>query len=239
MSSLPTRTEFMANDLLTLTDPRTEARPDDNMSCPICMVEISDLSTGVVIVLCGHIYHRECLLRWFEAANARQPSCPLCRRELYANPSLALDEFAETFWRLRTMGQLEVDFHHGIQLAQSQRQTHALEQQPYVGLSRAQQQRQALMTRQQIYERIEQRIESLQAVRFSHAAVAGSSHEVDRGIEGRMWEDDDQENDEERRHHRQSPGGRGRARSTEHCRQNYRQLRQNMQQSRRGHSGRR
>lgn len=85
---LPSREDFMdpdnAEGLLALSDPRTNAHTDD--MCAICQDDMSDPDEAVVIVVCGHIYHRSCLLPWFET-NTRIHTCPYCREELFVEAS--------------------------------------------------------------------------------------------------------------------------------------------------------
>ncbi|KAJ4351288.1 uncharacterized protein N0V89_006627 [Didymosphaeria variabile] len=85
--TLPSREQFLnpesANGLLLLSDPRTDVRPQD--VCSICLEKIEDLSGAVVIIACGHIYHRHCLYTWFENP-ARFGTCPMDRRRLFVMP---------------------------------------------------------------------------------------------------------------------------------------------------------
>ncbi|KAF2452062.1 hypothetical protein P171DRAFT_438690 [Karstenula rhodostoma CBS 690.94] len=81
---LPLREHFVdpANGLLLpLTDPRTEARPQD--VCAICWEPMDNLSEAEVITSCGHIYHRGCLRRWFENRDAFYGTCPMDRARLF------------------------------------------------------------------------------------------------------------------------------------------------------------
>ncbi|KAF2452061.1 hypothetical protein P171DRAFT_438689 [Karstenula rhodostoma CBS 690.94] len=84
---LPSRQQFMdpdnAQGLLALSDPRTDAHTDDD--CGICNSNMRDLDEAVVIVRCGHIYHRSCLLPWFDI-DVRVHTCPYCRKDLFTAP---------------------------------------------------------------------------------------------------------------------------------------------------------
>ena len=87
--TLPSRETFLATGVLSLNSSST--RPTEN--CTICMEPI-DVSTSeardeaVVIEACGHIYHRECVMQWFNNLHpeARFGTDPLCRRRLFVNP---------------------------------------------------------------------------------------------------------------------------------------------------------
>ena len=46
----------------------------------ICAICQSDIQTVVTEMLCGHSFHRACILKWFETHNI----CPVCRQELFA-----------------------------------------------------------------------------------------------------------------------------------------------------------
>lgn len=45
-------------------------------TCPVCLEKIDGSATGVMIVICNHRFHCECLLRWGDG------SCPVCRFSL-------------------------------------------------------------------------------------------------------------------------------------------------------------
>ena len=48
---------------------------------PVCVIctEIFVLNSHISACSCGHIFHEECLFRWFKAS---QKSCPQCRAKL-------------------------------------------------------------------------------------------------------------------------------------------------------------
>lgn len=86
---LPTREAFFATGILSLN--ASSSRPTE--ACPICIEDI-DVSTAeareaaVVVVRCGHMYHRECVMRWF---NELHPDAffgtdPICRQRLFVAP---------------------------------------------------------------------------------------------------------------------------------------------------------
>ncbi|KAJ4351290.1 uncharacterized protein N0V89_006629 [Didymosphaeria variabile] len=82
---LPTRAQFMnpenANGLLALSDPRTEARPTD--VCAICHEAMDELDKAVVVVPCGHMFDRSCVMTWLDNPITTCGTCPLCRRNLF------------------------------------------------------------------------------------------------------------------------------------------------------------
>jgi hypothetical protein len=85
--ALPSRVHFLDPEnaqLLPLSDPRTDARPQD--VCPICLDPMDDLDHAVVIVRCNHMYHRHCLHTWLENPNVAYGTCPMDRQRLFAAP---------------------------------------------------------------------------------------------------------------------------------------------------------
>ena len=87
---LPSRETFLATGLLSLNV--SSARPAQD--CSICM-EAIDVSTtearesATVVVSCGHIYHRTCIMRWFHEPppDAVYGTDPLCRQRLFVFPT--------------------------------------------------------------------------------------------------------------------------------------------------------
>ncbi len=41
-------------------------------SCPIC---VKDFNNNHIVLPCGHIFHSDCILSWFE----KKMDCPICR----------------------------------------------------------------------------------------------------------------------------------------------------------------
>ncbi|KAG9247264.1 hypothetical protein BJ878DRAFT_205097 [Calycina marina] len=52
-------------------------------TCPVCLDRMDD-STGLVTILCQHVFHGDCIKKW------RGSGCPVCRR---TNPALASTSF--------------------------------------------------------------------------------------------------------------------------------------------------
>lgn len=44
-----------------------------NTECIICLQEIS-LYENVILIDCGHLYHKECISNWFK----KRLNCPIC-----------------------------------------------------------------------------------------------------------------------------------------------------------------
>ena len=51
-----------------------------NSSCPTCLESFSQ-SCHIFSTPCGHIFHKNCILRWLEG----QASCPQCRQRCQQN----------------------------------------------------------------------------------------------------------------------------------------------------------
>lgn len=54
--------------------------------CSICLEELNVNGPDVYRIVCGHIFHRRCITRWFEIESTTQESmqvtCPNCRFSL-------------------------------------------------------------------------------------------------------------------------------------------------------------
>jgi len=46
------------------------------LECTICKDDMLNKSLAIITTACGHIYHEDCLTKWFD----RQITCPTCRR---------------------------------------------------------------------------------------------------------------------------------------------------------------
>lgn len=64
-------------------DEMIEEGMANDSQCVICHMPIENDSIVRKINLCGHIFHPECVDRWFE----RNSSCPLCRQIIINRPS--------------------------------------------------------------------------------------------------------------------------------------------------------
>lgn len=47
--------------------------------CSICLAEMKE-KDKVIILECNHIYHKDCIMIWFQKNNI---NCPLCREPLF------------------------------------------------------------------------------------------------------------------------------------------------------------
>jgi len=56
-----------------------------------CMICLSNTETHSVLLPCGHSYHYDCILKWFE----KDMSCPTCKqpfiwkKKIYSNANLS------------------------------------------------------------------------------------------------------------------------------------------------------
>ena len=60
----------------TLVLPPTKVRQDTGCAC--CLEEFLPTSR-VVVLQCGHVYHKECISRWLLSPSAAAGMCPVCR----------------------------------------------------------------------------------------------------------------------------------------------------------------
>ena len=58
--------------------------------CPICCCVIDDKDK--LITNCNHIYHKECLGRWFKISHR----CPLCRESKF---NISSNEYDKNYWK--------------------------------------------------------------------------------------------------------------------------------------------
>lgn len=47
----------------------------------LCCLEDFTSNSQVALLLCGHVFHEECIARWFLSSQERASSCPTCRRQ--------------------------------------------------------------------------------------------------------------------------------------------------------------
>ncbi|KAF1995466.1 hypothetical protein P154DRAFT_580773 [Amniculicola lignicola CBS 123094] len=60
------------------------APPSVDKNCPICNEDWNIAKEEVVRLLdCDHIFHRECLITWFDCDQQNCNTCPMCRRVLF------------------------------------------------------------------------------------------------------------------------------------------------------------
>jgi pimeloyl-ACP methyl ester carboxylesterase len=64
-----TRTRFLATGMPSLTTEATQ-RPSPDRECPICLETLSDSTDSEVVRVtqCGHFFHRDCIMPWFDNA---------------------------------------------------------------------------------------------------------------------------------------------------------------------------
>lgn len=72
----PIEDEIMENLPVTKLND-IEKLSDENRKCPICL-EFFDKDDNIIYLPCIHIYHEECIKRWFKC----QDFCPICRLKI-------------------------------------------------------------------------------------------------------------------------------------------------------------
>ena len=55
---------------------RTEC--SEGNECAICLCEFRYHEKGVISLKCGHLFHKDCVAKWFEAHH----TCPICRTDI-------------------------------------------------------------------------------------------------------------------------------------------------------------
>ncbi|KAF2255120.1 hypothetical protein BU26DRAFT_559741 [Trematosphaeria pertusa] len=80
--------------------------------CGVCQEGFNDSPHGIVrISTCTHLFHRNCLLKWFNSTHSKRNTCPACRKLLFQLSNLTpedIEAFAEEAARhLDAVGQIE------------------------------------------------------------------------------------------------------------------------------------
>ena len=60
------------------------------MDCSICYSDIKEKDK--IITNCNHIYHRECLDKWFKISYR----CPLCRESKF---NISIEDYEQNYWK--------------------------------------------------------------------------------------------------------------------------------------------
>jgi hypothetical protein len=90
---LPSRIDYLApgnvEGALEQSHPATTgvAREQDT-TCRICLEELTgtDPADIMVIMVCGHRFHTDCIMTWFYSYVGCHSTCPVDRRRLFTNP---------------------------------------------------------------------------------------------------------------------------------------------------------
>lgn len=56
---------------------------NETKDCPICYCDFEE-GENVAKLNCGHIFHKNCIILWFDK-KISAPECPICRRNMYEN----------------------------------------------------------------------------------------------------------------------------------------------------------
>lgn len=85
LPKLPSQTDFLETGVVVYATPLKGS----SEQCSICLERcITHPATPIVqVTACEHIFHEDCILRWFTGTNQKRNTCPNCRKELFiANP---------------------------------------------------------------------------------------------------------------------------------------------------------
>ena len=92
-------------DILNKMTERKEFYVDNQNTCSICLNEFTGNDANMIIKLdCGHIFHTDCLLKWFKTSNL----CPFCKQK------------SKSYYRGKSIGKVNDDegnfkFYHLIE----------------------------------------------------------------------------------------------------------------------------
>lgn len=65
------------NQLLCISEKILDKIDIDNKSCIICIEPLVSVN-DICMTICGHIYHKDCLLSWVNTSR----TCPTCKEQL-------------------------------------------------------------------------------------------------------------------------------------------------------------
>lgn len=84
LTPVPVRPTQRQIDDSTRTCVYSDIQNTINTSCPICQAEFQDIDLVMQIRRCGHIFHREELMSWFQTGGLGNGSvyCPMCRADI-------------------------------------------------------------------------------------------------------------------------------------------------------------
>lgn len=60
----------------------TQNDVNKELCCSICLNNYQIKETNVVKLNCGHVFHEDCIIPWFEK-NPDSLTCPICRNNIY------------------------------------------------------------------------------------------------------------------------------------------------------------
>eukprot|EP00946_MAST-07B_sp_MAST-7B-sp1_P004296 g4296.t1 len=72
-----TEAALRAEEVSNVEEDVTSSDPEDDASCIICLDSLSQ-GGNVEALVCGHVFHSDCILQWFEEGGQGR-LCPLCR----------------------------------------------------------------------------------------------------------------------------------------------------------------
>lgn len=79
LTSIPNPAEMVAPVGAPATPTADRRRSLDGNTCaPSCVICCEPMTAGLSAISCGHVFHRDCIMRWFPI----NPSCPTCKVEV-------------------------------------------------------------------------------------------------------------------------------------------------------------
>ena len=79
--TLQTKTIGLAEPVESIMD-RITVRSDSNCVCSICLDPNPDDSETYAEIECGHTFHLYCISDWISSGREKNPSCPMCRKNI-------------------------------------------------------------------------------------------------------------------------------------------------------------